>query len=87
MPPTKTRESPGANGSPDDHPRLVRVIIDFETDPAGRPAGRLRTGAGGEEPFEDWLDLLRVLEACIDHSHDDQGVLAPDPTRPGGTES
>jgi hypothetical protein len=66
----------------------VRVIIDFETDPAGRPAGTLRTGGDGEEPFEDWLDLLRALEACINDSHDDQGILRdPDPTRPGGTKS
>ena len=43
----------------------MRVIIDFETDHAGRPMGRLRTAESVEEPFNDWLDLLRAVEGCV----------------------
>jgi len=53
------------------HHRLMRVIIDFETDHAGRPMGRLRTAESVEEPFNDWLDLLRAVEGCVARSHHD----------------
>jgi hypothetical protein len=50
------------------------VILDFETDRAGRPAGTLRADSAEVERFEGWLDLLRALEGRIEHTHDVKGV-------------
>jgi hypothetical protein len=50
------------------------VILDFETDPTGRPAGTLRVGSADLERFDGWLELVRALEGRIGHAHGDQGV-------------
>jgi hypothetical protein len=43
----------------------VRVVIHLDTDQAGRPVGLLCAETAPQERFSDWLDLLRVLEGCI----------------------
>jgi hypothetical protein len=50
----------------------MRVVIDLDTDSAGRPVGSLRICTASEaETFDDWLDLLRALEACVEQSRAD----------------
>jgi hypothetical protein len=51
----------------------MRLLIDVEVDPAGRPIGTVRPavtvrpdGDVTVESFADWLDLLRVLETFIE---------------------
>jgi hypothetical protein len=49
----------------------VRLVLDLSTDSEGRPVGSLRINSAAEaEAFGDWLDLLRLLEVCIDESRD-----------------
>ena len=52
------------------HPRLVRVVIEF-TGP-GRWSGTVHAAPSPvvDAPFEGRLDLLRLLEALVDHDHD-----------------
>lgn len=47
----------------------MRVIIDLDTDDTGRPAGNARAEGSTEQAFADWLELLRILEVCIDDAH------------------
>jgi hypothetical protein len=45
----------------------MRLVVDLRTDADGRPAGSIRVDdQATAEPFGDWLDLVRVLEDCID---------------------
>jgi hypothetical protein len=59
----------------------VRVVIHLDTDPAGRPVGVLCAETAPQERFSDWLDLLRVLEGCIQRArhttHSDHSEGAP----------
>jgi len=45
------------------------VIINLDTDDAGRPAGTARAKGASEQAFADWLELLRILEICINDAH------------------
>jgi hypothetical protein len=55
----------------------MRLIVDVDTDAAGRPAGTVHVDGHPAAGFEDWLDLLRVLEAWIDASRTDRSQGAP----------
>jgi hypothetical protein len=46
----------------------VRLVIELDADSKGRPQGNLQADQGERAPFEDWLDLLRLLEGCIDRA-------------------
>jgi hypothetical protein len=44
----------------------TRLVLDLRVDADGRPFGSVRLGERpDDEPFRDWLDLLRLLEARI----------------------
>jgi hypothetical protein len=44
----------------------MRIVVDLFTDSNGRPVGTMRLSDRCDEPFSDWLDLLRLLERCVD---------------------
>lgn len=47
----------------------MRLLIDLTTDRDGRPVGTFAVaGEHRAVEFADWLDLLRLLERCIDTS-------------------
>jgi hypothetical protein len=47
----------------------MRVVIDLTGDGDGRPTGTVQMeGAAAVERFDDWLDLLRVLEVCTERA-------------------
>lgn len=50
----------------------MRVVIEFAG--AGQWSGTLHADAAStvDAPFEGRLDLLRLLEALVDHEHEDQ---------------
>jgi len=56
------------------HPyvRGVRVVIDFDGSQPGHWSGLLHADASPvvDAPFDGRLDLLRLLEALVDHRHD-----------------
>ena len=47
----------------------MRLLVEFETDPAGRPVGTVTADHDAAEPFADWLDLLRLLDMWIVAAH------------------
>ena len=49
----------------------MRVVIDLGVDADGRPVGTIRVEEQLPEHFADWFGLLRVLEACIGHLHEE----------------
>jgi hypothetical protein len=55
----------------------MRLLIDLDTDAAGRPVGKMWSEPTGDCNFADWLDLLRLLERCIERPPPDHsGVVA-----------
>jgi hypothetical protein len=53
----------------------MRLVIDLRPDTHGRPVGTVRIDKTPKpEPFSDWLDLLRVLEACIEQHRQTRGT-------------
>jgi hypothetical protein len=52
----------------------VRVILDLDTDGHGRPVGCLQADQEHVTEFGDWLELLRLLEACIDRAKTGAGT-------------
>jgi hypothetical protein len=52
------------------------VILDLDTDGHGRPMGCLQADQEHVTEFGDWLELLRLLEACIDRAKTGAGRVA-----------
>jgi hypothetical protein len=42
------------------------VVLVLHTDDEGRPAGVVRGPGDAEWPFVGWLDLVLVLDRCLD---------------------
>jgi hypothetical protein len=56
----------------------VRVVIEFSG--AGQWSGTVHAAPSStfDAPFEGRLDLLRLLEALVDHAHDDTSTATAD---------
>jgi hypothetical protein len=64
-------DSLGRSGPVWPYGRGMRVLIDLRADADGRPVGTICLDEQPPEEFADWLDLLRVLEACVNHLHEE----------------
>lgn len=51
------------------------MILDLRTDSDGRPTGNLQADQDHPSRFGDWLDLLRLLEGCINRAITDPGGI------------
>jgi hypothetical protein len=49
----------------------MHLVVDLSTDSEGRPVGTLHVVDRASEPFTDWLELLHLIDRCVDEEREE----------------